>query len=91
MQDLPSIHFWGPWTPNERHYLAEAIDDFEARHHLTRPTPPSGRPWIAVIHDLPNNSRYCFASRMGIDEAFTGTSAEDLAETIRDTNFSGSM
>jgi len=88
MQDLPSIHFWGPWTSAERHELGKAIQDFESRHHLTRPTPPSGRPWIAIIHDLPNNQRYCFASRIGITEAFTGTSTTGLANTIRNTDFS---
>jgi len=87
MQDLSLIHFWGPWTPDERHELAEAIHDFESRHHLTRPTSPSGRPWIAIIHDLPDNGRYCFASRIGIMKAFTSTSTTGLADTIRNTDF----
>jgi hypothetical protein len=86
MQDLPSIHFWGPWTPTERHTIAEAIDHFESRHKLSEPTLPAVRPWIAVVHDLPNDGRYCFASRIGIANAFTGTSARDLAEAITNTN-----
>lgn len=91
MQDLPSIHFWGPWTPTERRRVAEAINDFESRHHLFAPAAASGRPWIAVVHDMPNNGRYCFASRIGLTEAFTGTSAQSLADTIHATDLDDIM
>jgi len=83
MQDIPSVHFWGPWAPEERRELAEAIDAFEARHNFSAAEASAGRPWVAVIHSMPERGRYFFASRIGLTRAFTGMTLSELSGVIQ--------
>jgi len=83
MQHHASIHFRGPWEAEERSEIARAAERFDLAQGVPHTIVAGGRRWVAVIHELSPSHRYCFASRIGIDTAFTGSSVSKLADAIR--------
>lgn len=75
------VYFEGRWSSDEQALIERAA---EATEEMREPeaVQQRGAPWVALAHNT-GASRVYLASRRGFSDTFRATSAEDLADQIR--------
>jgi hypothetical protein len=79
----PDIHFAGPWSEHEKRIVAAAV---AASVVEASPSPPLGKPWIAVKEPLvkePDAAGFVYCvSRAGKSNVYVSRSVAGLAAKI---------
>lgn len=76
-----TVHFEGPWLPEQRALLSDAIEDFETTRtddRLFQQAPA----WVCVAYDVGQSTLFC-AHRPYLSRVLSAESANRLANRVR--------
>ncbi len=78
-----TVYFEGPWGPQQRVLLSEAIEEFEASRTDSRLFNQAPE-WVCVAYDVGQSQLFC-AHRPYLPSVLTGQTARQLASDIRNS------
>lgn len=80
----PLVRFDGACTAHEQSLIGQALSRVESMGDMEAVPDLFGPPWLVVIEEVSDGRRLFFANRFGEQNALTGETVEELADSIRE-------
>ena len=77
------VQFDGILTADEQQLIVQVVADIESVYDTTSVPEWFGPPWLVVLEKLDDGQQLFIASRVGIQEAITGETVEELIDGVK--------